>query len=199
MEELEAVQMMLRAIGCSPVNSLNAAHPDIANARATLDRVRRSNQKRGWWFNTDYNVNFQANSVGEVTIPKEITKFVAADGALVKRGRKVYNQYSQTFKIGQTVLAIKTIRALEWADMPASMQEMAAYLACAQFIADELEDPAKEQKFTQLAGISKIDVDAEDLDSSRVNIFNNARVAKARSGQRPYQAGGSLRPNTYGG
>jgi len=199
MEELETVQMMLRAIGSSPVNSLSVAHPDVANAVATVNRLRKSVQKRGWWFNTDYNVNYQADVSGEVLIPKEITKFVAQDAALVKRGGKVYNQFTQTFNIGYTVLAIKTIRALEWADMPASIQEYAAYLACAQFVADELEDPAKEQKFTQLAGISKIDVDAEDLDSSRVNVFDNARVARARSGQRPYQAGGLFRPNNYGG
>jgi len=199
MEELETVQMMLRAIGSSPVNNLNVAHPDVANATATINRLRKSVQKRGWWFNTDYNVNYQADISGEVLIPKEITKFVAQDAALVKRGGKVYNQFAQTFNIGYTVLAIKTIRALEWADMPASIQEYAAYLACAQFVADELEDPAKEQKFTQLAGMSKIDVDAEDLDSSRVNVFNNARIARARSGQRPYQSGGSFRPNSYGG
>ena len=52
MEKLEAVQMLLRAIGSSPVNSLNVAHPDVANALNSLERLRKSVQKRGWWFNT---------------------------------------------------------------------------------------------------------------------------------------------------
>ena len=197
MNELEAVQMLLRAIGSSPVNNLDVAHPDVANARACLDRLRKSVQKRGWWFNLDYDVIYQADEKGEVKIPKEITKFVADDARYVKRGRKVYDQYSQTFILNTNVTAIKSVRALEWDDMPASIQEYAAYLACAQFISDEIEDPAKEEKYHKLAGISKLDVDEEDLDSSRVNVFNNSRIARARGGVIPYQRRTTLRPNSY--
>ncbi len=197
MDELETVQMLLRAIGSSPVNNLDSAHPDVANARACIDRLRKSVQKRGWWFNQDYDVVFQANASGEVTIPKEITKFVSDDVKYVKRGRKVYDTYKQTFIINANVTAIKTVRSLEWDDMPASMQEYAGYLACAQFISDEIEDPNKQQKFEQLAGLAKLDVDAEDLDSARVNVFNNNRVARARGGVLPYSTGTNLRPNSY--
>jgi hypothetical protein len=198
MEKLEAVQMLLRAIGSSPVNSLNVAHPDVANALSSLERLRKSVQKRGWWFNTDYNVVFQAEvGTGEVGIPKEITKFIPAEATFVKRGRKVYNSQTQTFNIGTSVTALKTVRSLEWEDLPSSMQEYAAYLACAQFISDELEDTAKEEKYQKLAGISKIDLDAEDLDSIKVNVFHNARVMRARSGQTPYQNRINLRPNSY--
>lgn len=197
MNELETVQMLLRAIGSSPVNNLDVAHPDVANARACINRLRKSVQKRGWWFNLDYNIVYQADEKGEVKIPKEITKFVADDVRYVKRGRKVYDSQIQTFIINTNVTAIKTVRALEWDDMPYSMQEYAAYLACAQFISDELEDPAKEEKYQKLAGIAKIDVDSEDLDSSRVNVFNNSRVARSRQGVTPYNRGVYLRPNSY--
>ena len=198
MEKLEAVQMLLRAIGSSPVNSLNVAHPDVANALSSLERLRKSVQKRGWWFNTDYNVVFQAEvGTGEVGIPKEITKFIPAEATFVKRGRKVYNSQTQTFNIGTSVTALKTVRSLEWEDLPSSMQEYAAYLACAQFISDELEDTTKEEKYQKLAGIAKIDLDAEDLESIKVNVFHNARVMRARSGQTPYQNRINLRPNSY--
>jgi len=197
MEKLEAVQMLLRAVGSSPVNSLNVAHPDVANAVSSLERLRKSVQRRGWWFNTDYNVIFQADVSGEVRIPKEVTKFIAADATYVKRGRKVYNSQTQTFNIGTEVIALKTVRSLEWEEMPASMQEYTAYLACSQFVSDELEDPAKEQKYQTLAGIAKIDVDAEDLESVKVNVFWNQRVMRARSGQTPYQSRDTLRPNSY--
>mgnify|MGYP003671659812 FL=1 len=81
--------------------------------------------------------------------------------------------------------------------MPACIQEYAAYLACAQFISDEIEDPNKEEKYQRLAGISKIDVDEEDLDSARVNVFNNTRISRARGGVIPYQRRSTLRPNDY--
>jgi len=197
MDELEAVQMLLRAIGSSPVNNLDVAHPDMANARACINRLRKSVQKTGWWFNTDYNVVFQADVLGEVRIPKEVTRFIASDAQFVKRGRKVYNSQTQTFNIGASVTALKTVRSLEWAELPASIQEYAAYLACSQFISDEIEDPAKEEKYQRLAGISKIDVDEEDLESIKVNVFHNSRVSRARSGQTPYHSQVNLRPNSY--
>ena len=197
MNELEAVQMLLRAIGSSPVNNLDVAHPDVSNARSCLDRLRKSVQKRGWWFNLDYNIIYQADAKGEVNIPKEITKIVADNVRYVKRGRKVYDSHAQTFIINTNVTALKTVRTLEWNDMPASIQEYAAYLACAQFISDEIEDPTKEEKYHKLAGISKLDVEEEDLDSARVNVFNNSRVARARRGVTPYNRGVSLHPNSY--
>lgn len=197
MNELEAVQMLLRAIGSSPVNSLDSAHPDVANARASLNRIRKSVQKRGWWFNEDYNVVYQQNEIGEVPIPKEITRFVGEEARFVKRGRKVYDSENQTFRLNRNVTALKTTRILEWDDMPATMQEYAAYLACADFISDEIEDPTKEDKYLQKAGIAKIEVDAEDLQSAKVNVFNNSRVGRARNGVRPYGTHTRLRPNTY--
>lgn len=197
MEELEAVNMLLRAIGSSPVNTLSVAHPDVVNARACIDRLRKSVQKRGWWFNTDYNIEYQANGAGEVIIPKQITKFVSNDVRYIKRGRKVYDSSNQTFNINTSVTALKTVRQLEWADLPSSVQEYAAYLACAQFISDEIEDTNKEEKYQRLAGISKVDVDSEDLDSARVNVFGGSRVSRARAGQQPYQRHFNIRPNNY--
>jgi hypothetical protein len=197
MEELEAVNMLLRSIGSSPVSSLNVAHPDVANARATLERIRKSVQRRGWWFNTDYSVNYQPDASGIVLIPNEILKWVPDNVKYVKRGGKAYDAHNQTFNIGTTICAIKVVRAVEWLDMPSSMQEYAGYLACSQFISDELEDPTKEQKYQRLAGISKIDLDGEDLESAKVNLFHGTRIARARSGQIPYTRQSSLRPNDY--
>ena len=48
MEELEALNLLLRAIGSDPVNSLKTNQPDAANAIDTLNRYRKRVQKRGW-------------------------------------------------------------------------------------------------------------------------------------------------------
>ena len=53
MDELEAVNMLLRAIGSSPIVNIDVRHPDAANAIASLDRIRKRMQRRGWWFNLD--------------------------------------------------------------------------------------------------------------------------------------------------
>lgn len=196
MTELEAVNMLLRAIGSNPVNSVSTDQPDVANARATLRRVSNKEQKRGWWFNMDYNLTYQANSDGEVLVPNEIVKFVPVDGNLVNRGGKVYNKSTQTYQINADVETLYVVRRFEWDILPETMQEFAANVAAVDFIADEIEDANKENRFQQKAGLAKIELDAEDLETSRVNVFNNVRIRSARIGVLPYGRGNiGLRPN----
>lgn len=196
MTELEAVNMLLRAIGSNPVNSISTDQPDVSNARATLSRVSNRVQKRGWWYNTDYNVTYPMNTAGEVAIPKEIVKFVPCNSDLVNRGSKVYDKINQTYQLNTDVATIRVVRRFEWVILPESIQDYIAYTAAVDFIDDEIEDSAKSQRFEIKAGLAKIEVDSEDLESTQVNLFNNRRIRYARGGVQPYnRANIGLRPN----
>lgn len=186
MTELDALNMLLRLIGATPVNDINTTYPEAANARATLARVRRKVQKRGWWFNIDYSLTFQPNEDGEVVVSDDITSLVAEDRIHVLRGQKIYDKMNQTYVIGCPVCAIKTIRTLEWDDMPESVREYSAYVAAMEFVRDELEDYSKIDSLKQDAAMSLIEVKKEDLEIGQYNIFQKPRVAQARKGVQPY-------------
>mgnify|MGYP000844845398 CR=1 FL=1 len=188
MDELEALNMLLKLIGSNVVNDVTTAHPDVANARTTLNRIRKRAQKRGWWFNIDYNVTYQPDPITkEITIPAEITTFVADDTAgVIKRAGKLYNKYDQTYQFDANVTAHRVVRVLEWDDMPESMQEYCAYAAAVEFVRDELEDTEKQRDLAGSAGIALIDVQRDDLEQGQYNTFNKSRVRQARGGVRPY-------------
>lgn len=188
MEELEALNMLLRAIGSTQVNSTETDQPDVDNAMATLNRYRRSTQKRGWWFNTDYNVIFTVDADGFVRIPKEYSLVRFANPEYVVRGTRLYNNCTQSYLFTGllTVTAQRTIYAVPWNEMPLSLQEHAAYLACAAFIDDELEDTAKAKTQRTHAAAAMLDVKAEDLQQGQYNTFNKGRVIRARYGVQPY-------------
>lgn len=189
MDELEAMNMLLRAIGSSPVNSLETPHPDAANAKTTLNRMRRQAQKRGWWFNIDYNVVFTVDPVSlEIVIPDTISKVVMENNQFQVRGGKIYDTHNQTYKFSvlRPPVATRIQYIVPWEDMPQSMQEHCAYLAAAHFVRDELEDNAKTQSFREEAGISMMDVKKDDLEQGQYNIFRKMRVVRARVGVRPY-------------
>lgn len=188
MEELEALNMLLRLIGSSPVNAIDTAHPDAANARATLDRIRKSTQKSGWWFNTDYSVTFQPDENKEIRIPKEVSTAVFNDRYVV-RGKKLYDKYNQTFQFTDNVTANKTIRRLDWDDMPESVQLYCSYYAGAQFVRDEIEDQVKKSDLERDAGLAMLDVKKEHLEQGQYNVFNKPRVARARLSVMPYNRG----------
>lgn len=188
MEELESLNLLLRAIGSDPVNSVSTRQPDVANAMDTLNRYRKSAQKRGWWFNIQYNVEFTVVD-GEIRIPKEYTTVIFADPALVKRGTRLFNKANNTYQFTSNVIASRTIYTVVWDEMPVSMQEHVTYLAAASFVRDEIEDNNKAKTFQIDAGVSMLDVKKEDLEQGQYNSFTKSRVVKARAGVVPYSKG----------
>lgn len=186
MLELDAINMMLRAIGSTPVNNVEIPQPDVANARRTLDRNRRSAQKRGWWFNIDYNVKYYPNFNKEIVLPEEVTSVVLNNPRLVKRGRKIYDSFNNTYRFEEPIEIHRSIRILPWDELPESMQEYVAYLSASELIRDEIEDSGKERAFKEDAGRAWLSVQKEELEASQFNAFAKGRVIRARAGVRPY-------------
>ena len=189
MDELETLNMLLRLIGSSPVNSSDTDHPDAANAKATMNRISRRTQRKGWWCNIDYNVILKPNSQGEIVVSGEISSLVPANNQYVLRGQKLYDKANQTNKFGSQVEVTRLVRVLDWDDMPPVMQEYCAYYAASEFVRDELEDPQKEMSLKESASASYLDLKKQELEEGQYNIFTKPRVMRARSGIMPYSRG----------
>lgn len=187
MDELEALNMLLRLIGSSPVNSVDTLHPDAANAKTTLNRKRRQIQRRGWWFNIDYNLVYTPDSSGFIIIPSQISSLVICDQKYVQRGDKIYDKCNQTYTITGEVYVARQVRILEWDDLPEVVQEHIAYDAAVEFVRDELEDPQKQASLKESAGIAALNVKKQDLEEGQYNMFQASRVVQARAGVQPYQ------------
>jgi hypothetical protein len=186
MDELEAMNMLLRLIGSSPVNSLETPHPDAANAKTTLDRIRKQLQRKSWWFNSDYQVALTPNSKGNIVLPDTYSSVVFVDDHYVQRGNEVYNKINQTNKHDGEVIAYLVVNVLDWEQLPKLAQDYCAYRAAGQFIRDELEDPNKTRELQEDAARTFIELNNQDLTENKYNMFNKSRVVKARMGVRPY-------------
>lgn len=189
MNELETLNMLLRLIGSSPVNSLNTDHPDAANAKATMKRVSKRIQRRGWWCNIDYNITLEPDNRGEIIVGDTVTSLVAENSNYILRGTRLYDKQLQTAIFTDCVVITRLTYILEWDDMPQVMQEAVAYSAGAEFVRDELEDSNKERSLNEDAGKSFLDLKKQDLEEGQYNIFQKVRVARARGGVFPYQRG----------
>ena len=189
MDELETLNMLLRLIGSAPVNSTDTNHPDAANALATMDRNRKRVQRRGWWCNIAYNVEYQPDSRGEIKIPSPISVFVPVQQGIVVRDDKLYDSVNNTYKFSASVIAKRVVRVLDWDDMPYVMQEYAAYVAAGEFVRDELEDYSKLDSIMQSAAQSFLDLKKQELDEAQYNIFQTSRIRQARAPIQPYHRG----------
>ena len=194
MTELEALNLLLRAIGLRAVVDIDSTLPSAENARDTLNRVRGTAQARGWWFNLDYNVTYSPDPVTkEIVLPSQIRSIRTETSDIIKRGNKLYDRFNQTFQFESDVIVVREQRTVDWDDMPVDMQVHVAHAAAAEFINDELEDTAKEDRQRELAGLALLNVKKQELEVNRYNVFNTPRVFLARRGQRPYNRSSSSR------
>lgn len=189
MGELETLNMLLRLIGSSPVNSPNTDHPDAANAKATMQRISRRTQRRGWWCNIDYNVILTPDNTGAIKLPSNVSSIKMEDQNLVSRNSRLYDKQNQTAIFTAPVTVLRWVQILEWDDMPDVMQEYCAYYAGSEFVRDELEDPQKEASLQESASVSYLDLKKQELEEGQYNIFQKRRVARARGGIQPYSRG----------
>ena len=71
--ELEAVNIMLAAIGESPVNTLTGTLPvDVKLAQTTLEEVNKEVQTEGWSFNTEINVELTRDGSNNIALSSNV-------------------------------------------------------------------------------------------------------------------------------
>lgn len=107
--ELEAVNLMLDAIGESPLNSLgNSAVVDAVKAQAVLSEVSRAVQQKGWHFNTEKDFVLVPTAFDkEITLPSNCLRVdtVGEDKFIdvVQRGKRLYDRRKHTYKFDKGV------------------------------------------------------------------------------------------------
>lgn len=106
--ELEAVNSMLRAIGSSPVSTLeNNGVVDAVIALQTLRDVSRDVQSQGWHFNseTNYPIAPTYPLPGELVLPANCLRVDPCDPwtDLVQRGTRLYDPVNHTYAFDSAV------------------------------------------------------------------------------------------------
>ena len=136
--KLEAINMMLSAIGEAPVNSLTTTSElqlptDVAIATSLLDEVSKETQMVGWNFNREREVELSPNSSNEIDIPSNAASIdVEASNAkskeYIQRGDRLYNKTDHTFTITSS-LKCTVVYMLEWEDLPQAARHYIAIKA----------------------------------------------------------------------
>ena len=109
--ELESVNIMLAAIGESPVNSLTGTLPvDVRLAQSTLTEVNKEVQSEGWSFNTEIDVTQQRDSSTQqinlstdiLRIDPNIHQHPTIDA--IQRGLKLYDRLNNKYEFDEDLI-----------------------------------------------------------------------------------------------
>lgn len=154
MTELEAVNLMLAAIGEAPVNTItNTGLADVDIAKTLLDSTVREVQERGWWFNREHDYPITPDVNDNILVPStalriDLEPTVFGDYDLIQRGSKMYDRKNHTYTITDTDLKFDIVFLLTWDELPQSVRYYMTIKAARVFQNSYLASEA-EHKFTE--------------------------------------------------
>jgi hypothetical protein len=123
MTSLEAVNIMLKAIGQAQIMSLTSTDMNEASSSAlqALSDAARTIQQQGWHCNTDPEFPITPDQDGNSVVPVNTAGVTVSQRSsgfdLTMRGNKLYDRRKHTYQLGQTVY-VDLISYLDFGDLP---------------------------------------------------------------------------------
>ena len=108
--ELEAINIMLAAIGESPVNTLTGTLPaDVVMARSTLTEVNKEVQSEGWSFNTETDLTLTRDGSNQISLPANVLRVDANIHQHptidpIQRGLKLYDRQNNKYEFDEDLI-----------------------------------------------------------------------------------------------
>ena len=126
--ELEAVNMLLAAVGESAVSSLETATTvDVTQAKNLLSNISREVQQKGWHFNTEWDVVLSLDSDSRIPLGTSVLSVYSTSKLTTIRGREgspfLYDLDNNTFTWGASINDAVTITLLDFEDIPQTARQ----------------------------------------------------------------------------
>lgn len=180
---LELVNHLLATVGERRVVSLETGHPSVIQAQQALDSWNKDFQSQGWWFNTNRNVRLSPNNLGEVLLPTEAVSFSVTKHELdylkpankaqyVKRGKRLYDAWNNTYILKRTLFADIVIM-LDIEDLPQSAASYLKHWAAEQYYTDDDGDMQKADKLAQRTALAFHALKAEQMKVMSTNALDS--------------------------
>jgi len=128
MSELEAVNLLLSAIGEAAVSSLETATTvEVTQAKNLLSNVNRAAQQKGWHFNTEWDVVLTRDADDRIPLSESILSVYQPGQLMTIRGRSgsmfAYDLDNNTFTWTKNLNNAVTITLLDFIDTPNTFRQ----------------------------------------------------------------------------
>lgn len=187
MTKLEAINIILDAIGVYPVTSTESAHPDAVRARQQLARFNNEVQSRGWWFNREPAFVLTPTAVDkEIILPAGTLSADPVDPRLnyVARGNVLYNQTDHTYQFEDQV-TVNLITELDFDDLPIALQVYIARSAAMEFAIVREGDQNKITKLERGLSLARSQAFSDELRHGNYNVFSTGLPSRVIAGFNP--------------
>lgn len=180
MTRLEAINIILRALGETPVTSLDEQYPTLGLALPALDEARKGLLEEEWWFNTYSVYNLLPDANGEIILddsflmvyPHKSDKYIFTGSRIVlaKNGSPV---------VGEPVSA-KVVLDAPFEELPRSAQMAITYAAAVNVYAADFGPDDTYQHLFQTALSATEELSAQHTRMRSDAARRGTRAAKHR-------------------
>ena len=185
MTELDAVNLMLRAIGEAQVVTLDELDnlTDAGVARGVLLSKTRLFQLEGWHFNTDVEYPLQPNGNNEIVVPAnvgtiDLSDIEAGRYDAVWRNGKLWDRKEKSFTVFTREVKCDITWTFPFEELPPYAREYIAVLAAMEHVEDELGSEKIDRFLRRRLAITQATFNAIENRSSDRTIFDTGTAAR---------------------
>lgn len=170
--ELEVVNSCLATMGETPLNTLEEDHSYKAAALSKLSETNRIEQKRGWWFNSEY-IELVPDVSGFIYVPMDalaIKTIERVSPKYAQRGRRLFNVVNNNYIWTHNVW-IDLVRLIPFLDLPFHAADAVSYGAVLRFQREFDGDGTRSQQIAQDYSRARTELSAENVRNVRPNLL----------------------------
>lgn len=200
MTELEIINAMLAAVGSNGVTSTIGRHPALIKATPILNHVNLQIQNRGHWYNTDFGLTLSPDVDGEFILPQATLRADTSNKKLryVRRGRRMYDPYNQTYEIAESTIDVDVVLELEYDLLPFVVWDHIRAKAVWRMLINAEADQITLQAAARDVEETKQEYERERLSQKDASLRDNPEYAFIMAGM-PRMASRQLNPDRIGG
>ena len=175
MTELEAVNILLAAIGEAAVSSLETATTvEVTQAKKLLSNVNRAAQQKGWHFNTEWDVVLTRDSDNRIPLSESILSVYQPGQLMTIRGMSgsmyAYDLDNNTFTWTKNLNSAVTITLLDFIDTPNTFRQYVTTRAARIFQEEIIGQVSAETVNRQEEAEAYADLLDDDAERSGLNV-----------------------------
>jgi len=175
MTELEAVNILLAAIGEAAVSSLETATTvEVTQAKKLLSNVNRAAQQKGWHFNTEWDVVLTRDSDNRIPLSQSILSVYQPGQLMTIRGMSgdmyAYDLDNNTFTWTKNLNNAVTITLLDFIDSPNTFRQYVTTRAARIFQEEIIGQVSAETVNRQEEAEAYADLLDDDAERAGLNV-----------------------------
>ena len=175
MTELQAVNLLLSAIGEAAVSSLETATTvEVTQAKNLLSNVNRAAQQKGWHFNTEWDVVLTRDADDRIPLSESILSVYQPGQLMTIRGRSgsmfAYYLDNNTFTWTKNLNNAVTITLLDFIDTPNTFRQYVTTRAARIFQEEIIGQVSAETVNRQEEAEAYADLLDDDAERSGLNV-----------------------------